>query len=133
VVFRVDPLEYSMRTVDNRLVVRVFNPTDDAIELVGPRCSVVDPDGQSHPLRTQSIAPGSFIKLIFPRRARRLYDYGRRSASGSAITPMPPTVAALGLRSLRLRLRPALPGRLRRERRVLLGLAWATRAKSALS
>jgi hypothetical protein len=65
-----------MRTVDNRLVVRVFNPTEDVIELVGPRCTVVDPSGQSHPLRTQSIAPGSFIKLIFPPPRPQMYDNG---------------------------------------------------------
>ena len=71
-----DPLEYRMRTVDNRLVVRIFNPTQDIIEMVGPRCSVVDPEGQSHPLRTQTIAPGSFIKLIFPPPRPQVYDYG---------------------------------------------------------
>jgi hypothetical protein len=75
-VFSLDPLEYRMRTVDSRLVVRIFNPSNDVIELVGPRCSVVDPDGQSHPLRTQSIAPGSFIKLIFPPPRPQVYDYG---------------------------------------------------------
>ena len=75
-VVRVDPLEYRLRTVDNRLVVRIFNPTEDQIELVGPRCSVVDPDGQSHPLRTQSIAPGSFIKLILPPPRPEVYGPG---------------------------------------------------------
>src|SRR5215218_948209 len=64
-VFTFDRLEYRMRSVDNRLVVRIFNPSDEAIDLIGPRCSVVDPEGQSHPLRSQSIAPESFIKLIF--------------------------------------------------------------------
>ncbi len=75
-VFALDPLEYRARTVDNRLVLRVFNPTEDAIELLGPRCSVVDPEGQSHPLRSQSIAPGSFIKLIFPPPRPEVYNYG---------------------------------------------------------
>src|SRR5438067_6143668 len=76
-VVSVDPLEYRLRTVDNRLVIRIFNPTDDVIELVGPKCSMVDPEGQSHPLRSQSIAPGSFIKLILPPPRPRVYDpYG---------------------------------------------------------
>jgi hypothetical protein len=75
-VVSVDPLEYRLRSVENRLVMRIFNPTEDAIELVGPRCTVVDPGGQSHPLRSQSIAPGSFIKLIFPPPQPRVYDYG---------------------------------------------------------
>ena len=44
----------------------IFNPTGDAITLLGDQSSVVDPRGQSHPLRTQSIAPAAFIKLILP-------------------------------------------------------------------
>jgi hypothetical protein len=73
-VVTVDPLEYRLRTVDNRLVMRIFNSTEDAVELLGPKCSVVDPEGQSHPLRSQSIAPGSFIKLILPPPRPRVYD-----------------------------------------------------------
>src|SRR5437879_2762117 len=73
-VFTLDPLEYRLRTVENRLVMRAFNPTSDVIELVGPKCSVVDPDGQSHPLRSQSIAPQSFIKLIFPPPRPQVYE-----------------------------------------------------------
>jgi hypothetical protein len=72
-VVPIDPLEYRLRTVDNRLVMQVFNPTSDPIELVGPRCTVVDPNGQSHPLRSQTIAPGSFIKLIFPPPRPEVY------------------------------------------------------------
>ncbi|HEX8522256.1 MAG TPA: hypothetical protein VF669_08360 [Tepidisphaeraceae bacterium] len=65
-VTRVDPLEYRFRSYENRLVIRIFNTVDDPITLVGERSTVVSPDGQSHPLRPQTIAPGSFIKLIFP-------------------------------------------------------------------
>jgi hypothetical protein len=75
-VFTVDPLQYRLRTVDNRLVVRIYNTTDDPVELLGTRSTVVDPDGQSHPLRGQTIAAGSFIKLIFPPIPPRIYDYG---------------------------------------------------------
>src|SRR5215218_6311688 len=60
------PLEYRFRTVDNRLVMSIDNKTDDTIQLQGDRSSVVDPSGQSHPLRTQPIAPQSFIKQILP-------------------------------------------------------------------
>jgi hypothetical protein len=63
---KIDPLEYRLRTVENRLVVRIFNPTEEQIELIGPRSTAVDPTGQSRPLRGQTIAPGSFISLIFP-------------------------------------------------------------------
>ncbi|HEY7086605.1 MAG TPA: hypothetical protein VH518_00870 [Tepidisphaeraceae bacterium] len=66
VVIQLDPLEYRLRTVENRLVMRIYNHTDDAMTLVGQRSSVVDPDGQSHPLPTLSMPPGSFIKLILP-------------------------------------------------------------------
>ena len=61
-----DPLEYRLQAVDERLVMRIYNPTDDTITLLGPQSSVVDPNGQSHPLRTQSMASRSFIKIILP-------------------------------------------------------------------
>jgi hypothetical protein len=60
------PLEYRFRAVENRLVMSIYNTTDDPIQLVGERSSVVDPEGQSHPLRSQPIAPNSFIKQILP-------------------------------------------------------------------
>src|SRR5262245_50127092 len=66
VVFTRDPLEYRLRTADNRLVMRIYNPTDAPITLLGARSSVVDPDGQSHPLPSMTAAPESFIKLILP-------------------------------------------------------------------
>jgi hypothetical protein len=65
-VLRLDPLEYRLRSYENRLVMDIFNPTADAIALLGDQSYVVDPRGQSHPLRSQSIAPSAFIKLIFP-------------------------------------------------------------------
>src|SRR6185437_1879477 len=58
-IVHVDPLEYRLRTVDNRLVVQIFNPTDDNIQLIGPRSTVVDPQGQSHPLQGGPIPPHS--------------------------------------------------------------------------
>ena len=73
-VVEIDPLTYRLRSVDNRLVMRVYNNTDDSIELLGDKCSVVDPDGQSHPLRSMSIAPKSFIKVIFPPPRPYVYD-----------------------------------------------------------
>jgi len=76
IVVRQDPLEYRLRTVDNRLVMRIHNPTQDPIMLLGPQSSVVDPQGQSHPLRTQTIAPQSFIKLIFPPLRPRVERVG---------------------------------------------------------
>ncbi len=75
-VVTVEPLTYRFRAVDNRLVVRIYNETEDAIALEGERSTVVSPGGQSHPLRSQSIAPGSFIKLIFPPIRPRLPPSG---------------------------------------------------------
>ena len=60
------PLEYRMRSVENYLVIRVFNPTPEPIRLLGDQSFVIDPYGQSHPLQGQTIAPGTYIKLIFP-------------------------------------------------------------------
>jgi hypothetical protein len=69
----IDPLQYRLRTVDNRLVMRIYNQSGDPIELNGAASTVVDPDGQSHPLRSQTIAPDSFIKLIFPPLQPKVY------------------------------------------------------------
>jgi hypothetical protein len=75
-VVRVDPLEYRLRTVDNRLVMSIHNPTGEPITLAGDRSYVVAPDGQSHPLRTQTIAPGTFVKLILPPMRPGYYETG---------------------------------------------------------
>jgi hypothetical protein len=75
-VIVLDPLIYRMRSMGSHLVIRIQNPTTDRIQLLGAQSSVVDPHGESHPLRSQTIAPNSFIKLILP--------------------PMPPQVAPAG-------------------------------------
>ena len=72
----VDPLAYRWRTVDNRLVLRIFNPTNDPIELLGDKSTAVAPSGESHPLRGQTIAPQSHAKLILPPRRPRVYNSG---------------------------------------------------------
>jgi hypothetical protein len=64
--FRREPLEYRLRSVENRLVMRIYNHTPDSMTLVGERSFAVDESGQSHPLRTVTLAPQSFIKLILP-------------------------------------------------------------------
>ena len=69
-----EPFEYRFRTVDNRLVIRIYNQTDDQIQLIGERSSIVDPDGQSHPLIGGPIAPHSFLKLIIPPPRPRVYE-----------------------------------------------------------
>jgi hypothetical protein len=62
VVVPVDPLEYRLRTVENRLV----SPTDEPVALIGSQSYIVSPNGQSHPLRPQTIAPHTFIPIILP-------------------------------------------------------------------
>jgi hypothetical protein len=71
-----DPLEYRLRTVDNLLVMRVFNRADAPVQMLGDQSTVVDPRGQSHPLRNQGIAPQRFIKLFFPPPRPRYYQPG---------------------------------------------------------
>lgn len=72
----VEPLTYHMRSVENHLVVFVENPTDDPVKLLGDDSVAVDPRGQSHPLTSQTIAPRSSIKLIFPPVRPRLERVG---------------------------------------------------------
>src|SRR6266498_3521198 len=38
-----NPLEYRFRSVDNRLVMRIFNRVDQPIQLLGDRSTVVSP------------------------------------------------------------------------------------------
>jgi hypothetical protein len=61
-----DPLIYHFRADESRLVVSIENPTDDAVQLLGDRSTVVDFGGQSHPLQSRAAAPHSFVKLILP-------------------------------------------------------------------
>jgi hypothetical protein len=68
-----EPLLYRMQVVDNHLVMLIDNPTDDPYQLLGEQSTVVDPGGQSHPLRPMAIAPHSFGKLIIPPVSPRYY------------------------------------------------------------
>ena len=71
-----EPIEYRFITVEGRLVVQVYNRAAGAIRLAGDRSVVVGPDGQSHPIQPQTIAPGSFVKLILPPLPPRLERTG---------------------------------------------------------
>ncbi len=70
------PLVYHFITEDNYLICRIENSSDAAIQLLGDRSVVVSPDGQSHPLRSETIAGHSFIKLVFPPLQPRIERYG---------------------------------------------------------
>jgi len=79
--FYLRPLDYWMISYENYLIVRVGNPTDDPIHLLGAESTAVDPHGQSHPLRSQTIAPHTWIKLILPPLPPGSMAAARRSAS----------------------------------------------------
>jgi hypothetical protein len=84
-ILHLDPLEYRLRTVESRLVMRIFNPSAEPITLRGDRSVIVDPNGQSHPLRSQTIAPGSYIKLILPPFRPRIENYGPSFGIGMGV------------------------------------------------
>jgi hypothetical protein len=75
-VATIDPLEYRLRTYENHLIVQVWNHSTEPIQLLGDRSVVVDPKGQSHPLRSQAIAPNSYLKLILPPAPTEVYRSG---------------------------------------------------------
>ena len=75
-VIRLDSIEYRLRTVDNRLVMRAYNRSDVPLQLLGEQSVVVAPDGESHPIRGRTIPPGSYVKLIFPPPRPRIQNYG---------------------------------------------------------
>jgi hypothetical protein len=75
-VAKLEPLEYRFRAVEGRLVIQIHNPTDENIQLRGSESYVVDPKGQSHPLRSLAIAPNSYGKVIIPPPRPVVYDTG---------------------------------------------------------
>lgn len=59
-------MRYDMIAKENRLVMLATNPAGQPVELLGAKSYVVDPVGASHPLRSQTIPPNSYMKLILP-------------------------------------------------------------------
>src|SRR5262245_30805413 len=66
VVFSIDPIRYEAQSSSDRLVLMVHNEADEPIKLLGEDSFAVDPRGESHPMPTRTIAPGSSTKLILP-------------------------------------------------------------------
>jgi hypothetical protein len=81
----IDPLEYRFISYESHLIVRMLNHTDDPIQLLGGQSSAVDPNGESHPLRTQTIAAGTFIKLILPPPRPQFRDEGPHIGLGFGV------------------------------------------------
>jgi hypothetical protein len=66
VVIHYDPLDYSLRAYHEHLAINISNPTEDRIDLLGGRSFVVDPKGESHPLRDRVIGPHSYTRILLP-------------------------------------------------------------------
>lgn len=88
---KADPLIYSMIAKEDRLVVIIKNPLAEPVQLLGDKSTVVDPKGQSHPLRSQTIAPNAYVKLILPPLRPRFetpapagFEFGVQSRADSA-------------------------------------------------
>jgi hypothetical protein len=65
-VLVMEPVEYRFQADEGRLVMEVNNKGTSALEIDGERSSVVDPTGQTHPIRGQLIPGGAFAKFILP-------------------------------------------------------------------
>jgi hypothetical protein len=61
-----EPIRYQAQASSDHLVLVIHNETQDPIKLLGEDSFAVDPNGESHPLPTRTIAPGTATKLIFP-------------------------------------------------------------------
>jgi len=61
-----EPLEYRFTQQQDRLAMRVINPTSDRLLLVGNKSFVIDPAGETHPMRGRVIGPHSYVRLLLP-------------------------------------------------------------------
>ncbi len=66
VTIHYDPLDYRLYKYRDHLAMHVTNPTDDRIVLLGNRSYVIDPPGESHPIRDRVIGPHSFTRFLLP-------------------------------------------------------------------
>ncbi|HZV33248.1 MAG TPA: hypothetical protein VFB72_01625 [Verrucomicrobiae bacterium] len=63
-----EPLEYRLSRYQDRLGMTIINSTADQINLRGDRSFVVDPRGETHPVRGRLIAPQSYAAMLWPAR-----------------------------------------------------------------
>src|SRR5258707_1177104 len=66
VTIHYDPLDYRLAGRGDALSMRVVNPTDEPVTLLSAKTYVVDPAGETHPLRGRSIAPHSYVGMSLP-------------------------------------------------------------------
>lgn len=89
-------MSYMMQAYENRLVVQVQNRESAPVELLGEKSFVVDPEGVSHPLRSLTIAPDSYAKLILPPLRPRFehrgftFGVGAQVDAGEVAQPLTP-------------------------------------------
>jgi hypothetical protein len=63
---RCEPLDYRLFRDHDHLAMQVTNPTDDRIVLLGNSSFVIDPSGESHPIRDRVLGPHSFTMFLLP-------------------------------------------------------------------
>ena len=80
-----DSINYRLDIVDSHLVIRAYNNSQDAIELLGNESFVVDPSAQSRPMKSQTIPPGTFVKVILPPMSLLYRDPGPRIGIGLGV------------------------------------------------
>jgi hypothetical protein len=61
-----DNVEYVMKSSNDHLVIDAYNRGEEPMKLIGDDSTAIDPKGESHPLRSRTIPPGSFVRLILP-------------------------------------------------------------------
>jgi hypothetical protein len=66
VTVQCEPLEYRFKREGKRLLMRIVNPTDQRIALLGNNSYVMNPAGESHPLPPQVLAPHGYASLLLP-------------------------------------------------------------------
>lgn len=76
VIIQNDPLEYNLTRHHGRLDMRINNPTDERIILLGNRSYAVDPKGESHLIRSLVIGPHSFSGMLVPPEPITITSYG---------------------------------------------------------
>ena len=69
------PLQYSLARRGDHVVVRITNPTGQSVTLLPGRSYVVDPLGESHPVRGLSLGPHSYVPLLLPPLQPRVVGY----------------------------------------------------------
>jgi hypothetical protein len=79
---RRDELEYRLRTADDRLVMLIYNRGERPMKLLGPDSAAIDPRGESHPLHSATILPGSHVRRVFPPPRPIVERYGEPFAFG---------------------------------------------------